>query len=278
MSTFQYLGLDINQADQAITMHQNDYIKTLKPIDLKGMSPKRDLNSKEKLELKALIGQIQWVSKQTRPDLAFASCDLSIRVKDATTDDVRLANKYLRKLQNSTAQIHLPNIGNIIQSSLYVYSDASHANLPGCKSQCGFVIFLTGDNGNSAPLVWTSKKIKRVKSPLAAEALALQEAVEHATLMKTLMCEIYGNDETYLPIICISDSKSLKDTVHTSTVVEDKGLMIDLCCLREKIQSKQIVVKWTPASKQLADCLTKATASAELLVKVLGGEVSLPIQ
>ena len=61
---------------------------------------KHDLTHEEKLQLKTLIGQIQWVSKQTRLDLAFASCDLSNRVKDATTDDIRLANKYLRKLQN----------------------------------------------------------------------------------------------------------------------------------------------------------------------------------
>ena len=80
-STFQYLGLDINQTDEFVAVHQNDYIQTLQPIVLKDMS-KRDLTSKEKLQLKALIGQIQWVSKQTRPDLAFALCDLSNRVKD----------------------------------------------------------------------------------------------------------------------------------------------------------------------------------------------------
>ena len=117
-----------------------------------------------------------------------------------------------------------------------------------------------------------------VKSPLAAETLALQEAVEHATLVKALLCEIYGLEESFIPTVCISDSKSLKDTVHTTTVVEDKGLMIDLCCLREKIQGKLISVQWVPASKQLADCLTKSTASAALLMKVLAGDTGLPHQ
>ena len=130
-------------------MHQNDYIKTLQPIELKDTS-KRTLTQEEKLQLKALIGQIQWVSKQTRPDLAFASCDLSNRVKDGTTDDIRLANKYLRKLQNSTAQIHLPTIGDVKMSTLYA--------LYAFKSQGGFIILIKGENGNSAPIVWTSKK------------------------------------------------------------------------------------------------------------------------
>ena len=277
-STFQYLGLDINQTEELVAMHQNDYIKTLQPILLKDMS-KRDLSNKEKLQLKALIGQIQWVSKQTRPDLAFASCDLSNRVKDGTTDDIRLANKYLRKLQNSTSQIHLPNIGDVTKSTLYAFSDASHANLPGFKSQGGFIIFMKGENGNSAPIVWTSKKVKRVvKSPLAAETLAVQEAVEHATLVKAVICEMYDLEESEIPIVCITDSKSLRDTVHTTTVVEDKGLMIDLCCLREKIQGELITVKWVPAAKQLADCLTKSTASAALLMKVLAGDTGLPHQ
>ena len=81
----------------------------------------RNLTHEEKLQLKALIGQIQWVSKQTCPDLVFASCDLSNCVKDGTTDDKRLANnnKYLRKLQNSTAQIHLLDIGDVTKSKLY---------------------------------------------------------------------------------------------------------------------------------------------------------------
>uniref|UniRef100_A0A7M5XEQ1 Integrase catalytic domain-containing protein n=1 Tax=Clytia hemisphaerica TaxID=252671 RepID=A0A7M5XEQ1_9CNID len=277
-STFQYLGLDINQTGEFVAMHQNDYIKTLQPIELKDTS-KRNLTQEEKLQLKALIGQIQWVSKQTRPDLAFASCDLSNRVKDGTTDDIRLANKYLRKLQNSTAQIHLPNIGDVTKSTLYAYSDASHANLPGFKSQGGFIILIKGENGHSAPIVWTSKKVKRVvKSPLAAETLALQEAVEHAALIKALLCEIYDSEQSTFPTVCITDSKSLRDTVHTSTVVEDKGLMIDLCCLREMIQGKLITIEWVPASKQLADCLTKSTASAALLMKVLAGEAGLPSQ
>ena len=274
-STFQYLGLDISQTGDFIAMHQNDYIKTLQPIELKDIS-KRNLTHEEKLQLKALIGQIQWVSKQTRPDLAFASCDLSNRVKDGTTDDIRLANKYLRKLKNSTAQIHLPDIGDVTKSTLYAFSDASHANLPGFKSQGGFIIFIKGENGNSAPIVWTSKKVKRVvKSPLAAETLALQEAVEHAALIKALLCEIYDVEQSKFPTVCLTDSKSLRDTVHASTVIEDKGLMIDLCCLREKIQGKLITIEWVPASEQLADCLTKSTASAALLMKVLAGDSGL---
>ena len=58
------------------------------------------------------------------------------------------------------------------QSALYVYSDASIANLAGCSSQGGYVIFLKGENGKVSPLVWTSNKLKHVvKSPKAAETI-----------------------------------------------------------------------------------------------------------
>ena len=93
------------------------------------------------------------------------------------------------------------------QSALYVYSDATFANLAGCSSQGGYVIFLKGENGEASPLVWTSDKLKHVvKSPKASETLSMQLAVEYAFLLRSLLIEVYNIDNTHIPVISIIDN------------------------------------------------------------------------
>ena len=139
-------------------------------------------------------------------------------------------------------------------------------------------MFLKGKNGLAAPITWASRKLKRiVKSPMAAETMVAQDAIDYASLISSIICEIYKLKPSTIPVICVSDSKSLCDTVHTTHVVEDKGLMIDLCCLRQKLQQNLVNIKWMPSCKQLADCLTKSTASSELLLKIVAGEETIPV-
>ena len=163
-NTFSYLGIEIKQSEDGITMHQNSYIETLKPMSIQNKSNNRLLSPNEIRDFKALIGQMQWVSKQTRPDMSFATCNLSTHSKKATTTDVRMINKQLRKLKEDAndQMLFIPNIGDISQSSIVVFSDASHANLPDGGSQGGFLILLLGPNGKASPIIWKSHKLKRV--------------------------------------------------------------------------------------------------------------------
>ena len=226
------------------------------------------MDSTEIRQLKGLIGQLQWVAKLSCPDIAFGVCQLSTKVKTVTTK--KLANKLILKLQNEPSIVKIPCIGSISESKLYVYSDASFANLPGSASQGGFVIFLVGHNGLASPLIWTSHKLKRVvKSPKAAETLAMQSAAEHAFLLKSLLLEIHGLGNESIPIICIVDNKSLHSSVHSTNMIEDKCLYVDICSHRGMLTSGEI------SEVRLTD-LTKATASSELLRRVLNGEEKLP--
>ena len=279
-SSFRYLGVEIKQDANSIIMHQHDYISKMEPMKIKHMKPSRPLTQDECRNLKALIGQEQWVAKQTRPDISFATCELSTNVKKATTSDVQNANKQLQKLQQEipNSKIVIANIEDICQASIIVYSDASHANLRDHGSQGGFIIFLYGRNNNVCPIIWKSHRLKRVvKSAMAAETMALLEAAEHAMLIKTIIGEIHNIDATKIPIICITDSKSLYEASYTTNVLEDKRLHIDICAIREMLSRKEIhSIKWTEAANQLADCLTKGTSSSDKMLKVIAGEDPLP--
>ena len=85
---FEYLGLRVTQNDDfSITIDQNEYIETLQELSIdpaRKSAKDEPLHKKEKKALRSLVGQIGWVSGQTRPDLAFDYCHLSSRVKHAT--------------------------------------------------------------------------------------------------------------------------------------------------------------------------------------------------
>ena len=66
---------------------------------------------------KTLVGQLQWASKQARPDTTFAACELSIHLKKATTNDVKEASKHLRKLQSESGIICIPDLKDITQTN-----------------------------------------------------------------------------------------------------------------------------------------------------------------
>ena len=68
---------------------------------------------------------------------------------------------------------------------------------------------------------WQSRKIKKVcKSTLAAENWALVEGLESAELIKVQWNEIVKID---VPIVCITDCKSLFDAVKRQTPLKTKG-------------------------------------------------------
>ena len=175
--------------------------------------------------------------------------------------------------------IRIPDVGSISEASIYTYCDSSFANLTDdCASQGGFIIFLVGRNGNAAPLIWTSHKLKRVvRSPKAAETLALQDAADYSVFLKKIIEEMYGLQNT-IPVICVTDNESLHSSIHSSITVDDKRLLIDICCLRGMLSRGEITeVLLTKSPGQLADCLTKATASSDLLRRVIAGEEKLPV-
>ena len=84
-------------------------------------------------------------------------------------------------------------------------------------------MFLYKDEEKVAPISWKSKKIQRVvKRTLAAETLALVEALEAYFMIRTILLEIYKKEphsETF-PIHCFTDSKSLLDSVHSAKTLK----------------------------------------------------------
>ena len=173
----------------------------------------------------------------------------------------------MKKARSDQLSILYPPL-NLNTLSIVVYSDASHGNLPDGGSQGGNIIFLT-DGVKSAPLQWTSQKLKRVvRSTLAAEALALLAACDSAIYLKTLV-ESTPKISKIPTIKCIIDNKSCFENIFSLKPVLEQRLRIDIGALREMVERKEITVIWKEKKHQLADCLTKRGANSQQLMDCL---------
>ena len=100
---------------------------------------------------------------------------------------------------------------------------------------------LVGDDGKCSLLNWQSKRIKRVvRSTLAAEILALSDAVDDGIYISEIVSELLFSGTKLLPIEIYTDSKSLFDAIKSKKNILEKRLRIDIAMLREMFEQKLI--------------------------------------
>ena len=272
-SVFKYIGLEIHQDNSGITLDQKSYIESINPIVLSRTRSSRkyeNLNKDESDQLRCLVGQLNWLCTQTRPDICHEVLELSSSLKHPIVDDILRANKCVKKVKMEECSIKFPFLGNIDNLNLITFSDASHANLSdGYSSGGGHIIFLVNDQGKSCPLSWGSKKIRRVvRSTLAAETLALVDAVDVSYYLSHILSVIMLGKK--VNINCFIDNKSLWENVYSTKCVKEKRLRIDLACLKAMLESQEIyTIKWVNSCNQLSDCFTKRGVCTRKLLDTL---------
>ena len=127
---FKYVGQEVKQTHSEITIDQQQYIDDLSTTEIPVYQHKSDvLGGKEKRELKAIAGQINWIATQTRPDLTYDASEISTSVKNATIEDVMQANKVIRKANSNTVRLRFRDLRDVNRAELISFSDASLGNL-----------------------------------------------------------------------------------------------------------------------------------------------------
>ena len=268
--SFQYIGLEIKEDDDCIILSQRQYCETIEEIQIE----KRDLNSllseNEKSIMRAKLGQLLWVSKQSRPDIAFDVTDLAGRLHNSTINEIKRLNKIIKRTKLENVELKFQNLGTDLEITLY--SDASFGNLHDGGSQGGYFIALRGKDGKINPITWQSRRLKRVtKSTLASETLALSEGIDHAYSIAMLFGEMLNNDcNKTIPIRCYVDNGDLVESVKSSKSVQDKRLRIEVASIKQMLERKEITsVQWVGTKDQIANCLTKGGASPYDLLNCL---------
>ena len=265
----KFLGLHMEEQESVILLQNNSYAKSIEEIDIPTSGDKsRELNDNEKSKVRHTAGQLNWLSSQTRPDIAFENCVVGSSVSKATVETVYKVNKAIRKVKQQDTVLRFPKALDIEHCQILTFCDASFANLTNRASQGGHILFLVDPKGTYCPISWQSHRLKRVvSSTLAAECLASVEAAEHCTWLQATVSEILGFPP---PVSLFSDSKSLVEAAHSSTTVQNKRLQIELSVLRDTIIRGELnEFRWISSDKNLANPLTKVGASTELLLNVL---------
>ena len=103
LKSSKYVGLIIDQKQGCIYLDQQLYTEERKEFGIcreKRMSKKSPLTTKEEWQLKGLAGQLNWTFCQTRPDMSFGACEVSVSIKNSTVNDLILVNKNMQKLKS----------------------------------------------------------------------------------------------------------------------------------------------------------------------------------
>ena len=120
-SEFEHLGLHISQKKELnlIELDPIEYIEQIVPIHVSsdGQSNKKEFCTKESsFQFRQLVGKLNWITSQSRPDIVFGVCMLSSTMKNPKIENVLAANKLLRKVKEQQLRINSPNfsvLGNI---------------------------------------------------------------------------------------------------------------------------------------------------------------------
>ena len=271
--SFIYTGLNIQEVHDGIRIDQLQYIPEISSVtipDDPGVHKDNIVPPESKSDLRRTVGQANWAARRTRPDVGFDLMELSMRFNNATVNDLRRAKKVVNRLNTEDVSILFPRL-SAGKLSIRTYSDASFANLiDGVSSGRGHVIFLVDDHDQSSPLHWTSNKVKRVvNSTLAAEALSLLQCLGTAEYIRYILAEAMKVKASSIPIFSYVDNNDLHNALHSTTLVSNKKLRIDIAAIKQTMTEENVSVYWMPSTEMLADCLTKKGADTRKLLSVI---------
>ena len=181
---------------------------------------------------------------------------------------LRDLNKLITKLKMQEIRILFPRFSSM--PFFLIWADTSLGNLPNkVDTGGGFIVLLTDKEGHSAPLAWVANKIKRkVSSTLAAECLILLQAIDHAIYLRGLLGEIVNRETSVFKMVAMTDSKNLVSNLQSVHQPKEYCLRFEIAQLQQYL-SEGLIIEHVAGCSQLADPLSKRTASSHLLLKCL---------
>ena len=270
----------------AIEMKMSAFAEKIRPINVKkGSRPEDHLCPSQMKILRAVNGSLNWLSSQSRPDLAVQTSLSQQAFPHPKILDFRMANQAVRRarLEKDLGIQFKPINPNDLR--VVCHSDAAFANV-GCHTQAGFVIGFTeaklqsGFEATWTPAAWRSFRLNRaVSSTLGAESQSMSLATGTVEWLLLLLSEILDGPldirscrdmlKVRQPIL-VTDCKSLYDHLlspSSPTSIEDRRTSIDVVIIRESCKLMAAFVRWVPTDRMLADALTKDSGDATDLLR-----------
>ena len=280
---FRYVGMNIKQTKGGIEVDQDHYVEGLE-IPKVGFSiddDEEELNIEGQATFRGIVGKLNHLSSHSRPDLCFETKALSTKFGKAKKKDLKSAVKKLQKLKSQTTKMTFPDLGEVKDWVFIGHGDAGIKSLPDkISSVGGAVVMLANKNTDRVCLLsWKSKKlIRKVVSSLAGEALAMNDTIGEVVYNKAVLRQIFGEEIERVPVIIATDSNNLFKSIYSTSLVEDGRLVPDIAIVKEAIEQGVVTeIRKVDSKEMIANCLTKAGASSNLLTNVVqSGTYKLP--
>ena len=169
----------------------------LSPVSIVGRVGEEPATPQEVSEARAVLGSLNWLGREGRPDLVGEVSILSSRVPDLRVRDLKEINKTVERAK-ATASLCI-TIKGIPEEEIGfgVVSDASYGNVRDGGSQGGHCVVSfnvgihRGETVDCNVLYWKSGRIHRVvRSTLAAESMSLSRALGDLMWCVTLFNEL----------------------------------------------------------------------------------------
>ena len=261
------LVYDGNNKQYILNLNQAKFIEAIKGGKVSSKKLKDTIAAEDMSEFRSVAGCLQWVSGQTRPDVASA-VSLSSRGTKSTYQnlhDMYQAISHLQKTKDDGFNM-VPT--RINEATLVVcYSDSSWANAKDYTSQHGTLIMLADPKGTDVDtsttlLDWKSSRSARVcRSTLAAETSACDTALDRGSFLASMLTELITDVPSYKQqmtnrLITVTDCRSLYDVlVSENPRTDEKRTIVTIRSCQQHVQRTDVF--WVPTHLQWADCLTK---------------------
>jgi hypothetical protein len=152
---------------------------------------------------------------------------------------------------------------------LMIFTDASFANVD-FHSQIEYVICLI-DEQKANLIHWFSIKYKRIiRSVLTAELYAMINDFDVESIIKSSLERIIN---VLISLILCTNFKSLYDCLIKLETIIEKRLMIDLMCLRQSYERREIKkIQWIDDNNNFANVMIKSK-SCLILSKLIDSNI-----
>lgn len=264
----QFNGSLISMGEDFLTLTQERHCLNLgqvtqEPQDsksIKGEIKKKNLDATEQYKSQRARGS--YVASVCQPEAVFA-LSVAAQAMQPDENDIKALNEAIkRQKENPKRGLKFVKLDDK-SLRLLIFTDASFANNKDLSSQIGYIIVLADSKGNANIIHWSSIKCKRVtRSVLASELYALVHGFDIGAALKATIELALGKQ---IPLILCTDSKSVYDCLIKLGTTQEKRLMIDIMCLRQSYENREIAeVKWIEGKTNPADSMTKKKPSTAL--------------
>ncbi len=197
---------------------------------------------------------------------------LAAQITNSKGEDAKRLNKRLQwQLDHSIRELNFVRL-KITSSSLklMIFIDVSFVNVD-LHSQIDYVICLTDDHKANI-IHWSSTKCKRViRSVLTIELYEMTHEFDAESVIKSTIQRILNI--LFLSMILLTDSRSLYDCLVKLDITSEKRLMIDLMCLRQFYERREITkIRWIDENTNSVDAMTKIN-SCQTLIKLINTNI-----